>query len=96
MTKHINLLFIQYATALPTKYTLPIDTVMMEVKGPTQMLNECSNLTQSDVSCSFNLTEGGIYSVKLITMNAIGATSNEKSFNCKYDKCIISRLSIKG
>lgn len=88
MAKHniiLILLFIQYGTALPMKYTPPTDTVMMEVKGPTEMLDECSNLTQSDKSCSFNLTEGGIYTVKLIAMNGIGAASIEKTFDCKCE-----------
>ena len=67
-------------------YTPPTDTVTVEIDGPTTMLDECFNLTQSTTGCSFNITVGGVYTMMLIATNVIGATSNVYTFNCK---CVI-------
>ena len=64
-------------------YTPPIETVTVEVDGPAPVADGCSNLTPSDQNCGFNITEEGLYIVRLSTTNEIGTTPNENTFSCK-------------
>ena len=78
-------LSIQYGTGPSSVYTPPIETVTVEVDGPALVSADgCSNLTPSDMNCSFNVAEGGLYMVRLNTTNEIGATTNENAFSCKW------------
>ena len=75
----------QYSAESSSVYTPPIETVTVEVDGPALVsADECSNLTPSNMNCSFNITEGGLYMVRLNTTNEIGTTTNENAFSCKW------------
>lgn len=57
----------------------------VEFDGPALVSdNGCTNLTPSDMNCSFNIVEGGMYMVRLNTISHAGTTSNEDLFDCKW------------
>ena len=67
-----------------SRYTPPTDIVTVGVDGPEPIVaNECSNITQVNMSCSFNITEDGMYEVTLSTTNVVGTTSVIMTWNCK-------------
>lgn len=70
-------------------YTPPTDILTVEVDGPAPTLaNECSQISQASTNCTFNITEDGIYEVRLNTTNVIGTTSVYTTWNCKC-MCIL-------
>ena len=74
------LLFIQ--SPVSSAYT-PIDSVTVEVDGPEVSANECSDLSSSDRSCNFSITEDGMYTVKLNAASDFGTALTKETFNCK-------------
>ena len=78
-------LSIQFKNSSFLVYTPPIEAVTVEIDGPAPVsANECSDLTPSDRSCNFNITNDGIYTVTLNTINVVGTTSHSMIFDCKY------------
>ena len=78
-------LCIQYGSESSSAYTPPTETVTVDVDGPAPA-DGCSDLTPSDTSCNFIITEDGTYTVTLITVNEVGPTINNMEFNCKLLK----------
>ena len=78
---------IQQETQFSPGYTHPTDSVTVEVDGPAPVqANGCLNLSWSNMSCTFNITDVGTYTVILNTTNAVGTTSTMMTWNCKW-KC---------